>query len=473
MDSASHIVWGLFIIGALVVVNAFFVAAEYALVRVRRTRMEALAAQGSALAQVVLHGLNHLSRYIAGVQVGITLAGLAIGRFGEPVLADMLDPLLAWLFPPWLVGPEVSTVITTGLALLVISYFLVVLSELVPKAITLQFAEQVALLVAKPMQWAVLVFTPLIWSMNALGNSILRVLHLPPPQEGQGVYSVEELHLLIVQSHQAGILEDIERRLMQRGVQFADLRVADVMIPRVDIVALDITLPEDDILDRAAQTIHTRLPAYEGTLDTMIGILHLQDLFKHVRQAKEGQNLRQLVRPALFVPEVMPLDDLLRTFQQQHAQLALVVNEYGSVEGLVTLEDVIEELVGEVHDALEAAQPSIQHLPDGRALVRGEVRLRELNNQLGWDVQDEDVDTIAGYIMKTLGRTARVGDIIDTPYGRIRVENMAQVRITQVAIFPTPTTAPEVQIRRTEFVTVNRAPPHRRGTRSRRAAPAE
>jgi CBS domain containing-hemolysin-like protein len=232
---------------------------------------------------------------------------------------------------------------------------------------------------------------------------------------------------------------------MQRGVQFADLRVADVMIPRVDIVALDLTLPEDEVLDQAAQTIHTRLPAYEDTFDNMRGMLHLQDLFKHVRQAKEGQSLRQLVRPALFVPELMPLDDLLRTFQQQHTQLALVVSEYGSLEGLVTLEDVVEELVGEVDDALEAAQPSIQHLPDGRVLVRGEVRLRELNDQLGWDIQDEEVDTIAGYIMKTLGRTARVGDVIDTPYGRIRVENMAQVRITQVAILSTPTTASEVR----------------------------
>lgn len=444
MDSASHLVWGFLLIGVLIVVNAFFVAAEYALVRVRRTRMEALAAQGSTLANVVLHGLHHLSRYIAGVQVGITLAGLALGRFGEPALANLLHPLLVWLIPPGLMRPEVRTGLTTGLSLLVISYLLVVLSELVPKAITLHFPDQVALLVAKPLQAAVAMFRPVIWSMNALGHGILRLLHLPPPDEGQGVYSVEELHLLIVQSHQAGILEDIERRLMQRGVQFADLRVTNVMIPRVDIVALDLTLPEDEVLEQAAQTIHTRLPAYEGTLEQVLGILHLQDVFKYVRRAKPAQSLRQLVRPALFVPEVMPLDHLLRTFQQHQTQLALVVNEFGSVEGLVTLEDVVEELVGEVHDTLEAAQPTMQHLPDGRVLVRGEVRLRELNDQLGWELQDEDVDTIAGYVMKTLGRTARVGDVIDSPYGRIRVENMAQVRITQVAILPTPTTAQEV-----------------------------
>jgi CBS domain containing-hemolysin-like protein len=440
VESASSIFWGLLIVIVLVVVNAFFVAAEYALVRVRRTRMEALAAQGSGLAGVVLHGLDHLSRYIAGVQVGITLAGLASGRFGEPVLAALFDPLFVQLFPPSLMGTEVSTALATGLALLVISYLLVVLSELVPKAIALQYAEQVALVIAKPMHMAVVAFTPFIWSMNALGNGILRLLRLPSPDEGQGAYSVEELHLLIVQSHKAGILEEVERQLMQRSVQFADLRVTDVMIPRVDIVALDIALPEDILLDRMAQTIHTRLPVYERTLDNIIGILHLQDVFKHVRQPKAGGSLRQLVRPALFIPEVMPLDDLLRTFQQQHAQLALVVNEHGSLEGLVTLEDVVEELVGEIHDALEAAQPSIQHTPDGRVLVRGEVRLRELNERFGWNVQDEEVDTIAGYIMKRLERVARVGDMLDTPYGTIRVENMAQVRITQVAISPTSTT---------------------------------
>ena len=160
-----------------------------------------------------MYGLDHLSRYIAGVQVGITLAGLASGRFGEPVLAALFDPLFVQLFPPSLLQKE-GTALATGLALLVISYLLVVVSELVPKAITLQYAEQVALIIAKPMHMAVVVFTPLIWSMNALGNGILRLLHLPPPEEGQGAYSVEELHLLIVQSHKAGILEDIERQLM-------------------------------------------------------------------------------------------------------------------------------------------------------------------------------------------------------------------------------------------------------------------
>jgi CBS domain containing-hemolysin-like protein len=442
VEDPASMLWGVVLVSVLIGVNAFFVAAEYALVRVRRTQMEALAAQGSGAATVVLYGLDHLSRYIAGVQVGITLAGLALGRFGEPALAALIDPVGAFLFPPALLGPDASTALSTGLTLLVITYLLVVLSELVPKAITLQYPDRVALRVAKPMHLAVRVFTPLVWSMNALGHRLLRLLRLPPPAEGQGTYSVEELQLLIVQSHQAGILEDIERRVMHRGAQFGDLHVADVMIPRLDIVAVDLSQPIEAVLDQAAQTIHTRLPAYEGDLDHVVGILHLQDLFKYTRQPQPAQDLRPLVRPALFVPETLLLEELMRTFQQHQTQIAVVIDEHGGIEGLVTLEDVVEEVFGELHDTLEAVQPSIQQTPDGRVLVRGEVRLRELNDWLGWNIQDEDVDTIAGYIMKHLGRTARVGDTLDTPYGTLRVENMAQVRITQVAMLPSQTTTP-------------------------------
>jgi CBS domain containing-hemolysin-like protein len=210
------------------------------------------------------------------------------------------------------------------------------------------------------------------------------------------------------------------------------------MIPRLDIVSLDLTRPVEEVLDRAAQTIHTRLPACEEDLDRVVGIMYLQDLFKATRQPHPPQDLRPLVRPPLFVPETMPLDDLLRTFQQRQTQIALVVDEHGSLVGLLTVEDVVEEVFGELHDTLEAVQPSIRQTPDGRILVRGEVRLRELNDWLGRNVQDEDVDTIAGYIMKHLNRTARVGDTLDTPYGTLRVENMAQVRITQVAILSAP-----------------------------------
>jgi CBS domain containing-hemolysin-like protein len=441
VEESFSIIWGVVLISVLVGVNAFFVAAEYALVRVRRTQMETMAAQGSSAAAVVLYGLDHISRYIAGVQVGITLAGLASGLFGEPALAALIDPVAALIFPAALLGRHVSEALSTGLTLLVITYLLVVFSELIPKAITLQYPDRIALLVAKPMQLVVWVFQPVVWSMNALGNRLLRLLQLPPPEEGQDRYSVDELQLLIVQSHQAGILEDIERQVMQRGAQVGDLHVADVMIPRLDMVAVDLTRPVEDVMERAAQTIHTRLPAYEGDIDHMVGILHLQDLFKFSRQSPPAQELRSLVRTALFVPDILSLDELIRVFQQHHTQMALVVDEHGTLQGLVTLEDVVEEVFGELDDALEAEQPRMQQTPDGRILLRGEVRLREVNEWLGWELRDEDVETIAGYIIKRLGRTARVGDRLDTPHGTLRVENMARLRITQVAILPAPSVA--------------------------------
>ncbi|MBI4455584.1 MAG: HlyC/CorC family transporter [Acidobacteria bacterium] len=436
MEGLANIPRGLLIVFSFVLLNAFFVAGEYALVRVRRTRMEAIAAQNGRTAKVVLHELDHINRYIAGVQVGITLAGLMSGRFGEPALQAILEPLFTRILPPSFIGEVTSEAIATIVTLVVITYLLVVLSELVPKSATLQFPEQVALLVARPMRMAVTLFMPLIWSMNALGNQVLRLFRLPSPKENQGAFSVEELRLLIVQSHRAGILEDIERQLTQRSLQFADLRASDVMIRRFDMVMLNVNMPAEPLLRQVAQTIHTRLPVYEGTVDNVIGILHLQDLVRHLYLSQEPLDTRKLLRPPLIVPEIIRLDELLQQFRRHHTQIAIMIDEHGTTAGLVTLEDIVEEVFGELQDALEAELPQIQSMPDGRILVRGEVRLEELKEQLGWALGQTEAATIAGYVMEHLGRVARLGDVLETRYGVIRVENMARHRITQVALLP-------------------------------------
>lgn len=435
MDATSGIGSGLLLVFALVLVNAFFVAAEYAFVRVRRTRIETLAAEGSGAAKAVLHGLDHLNRYVAGVQVGITLAGLALGRFGEPALAAVLEPLFGAVLPAVLVGPAASRTIATTLTLILITYLLVVIGELVPKSLTLSHTEKVALLVARPMRFCVGFFTPLVWSMSGLGRAVLRLLRLPPTDEAGEAPSVEELKLLIVQSHKAGVLEDIERQLTQRTFRFADLRAADVMIPRLDVVALDVATPTDELLDRIARTIHTRFPVYEGTLDYVVGILHLQELFKHLRTQSGPLDVRRLLRPALAVPETIRMEELLEQLRRHHTQIAVVVDEHGGTAGLVTLEDIVEEVFGELQDALEAEQPDVATAPDGRVLIRGDVRLSRLRDELGWRFEDADAETIAGYVMERLGRVARVGDVVETPpSGEIRVENMARLRITQVSL---------------------------------------
>jgi len=435
VDATSGIASGLLLVFALVLVNAFFVAAEYAFVRVRRTRIETLAAEGSGAARAVLHGLDHLNRYVAGVQVGITLAGLALGRFGEPALTAVLEPLFGAVLPALLIGPAASQTIATTLTLVLITYLLVVIGELVPKSPTLSYTEKVALLVARPMRLCVGFFTPLVWSMNGLGRAVLRLLRLPPADEAGEAPSVEELKLLIVQSHKAGVLEDIERQLTQRTFRFADLRAADVMIPRLDVVALDVATPTDELLDRIARTIHTRFPVYEGTLDYVVGILHLQELFKHLRTQSGPLDVRRLLRPALAVPETIRMEELLEQLRHHHTQIAVVVDEHGGTAGLVTLEDIVEEVFGELQDALEAEQPDVATAPDGRVLIRGDVRLSRLRDELGWRFEDADAETIAGYVMERLGRVARMGDVVETPpSGEIRVENMARLRITQVSL---------------------------------------
>jgi putative hemolysin len=435
VDVASSLIGNLMIVFAFVLVNAFFVAGEYALVRVRRTRMEALAAGGSATAKVVLHGLDHMPRYIAGIQVGITVAGLASGRFGEPALAQALAPLFTTLLPSSLVGPASHT-IATALTLIIITYVLVVIGELVPKSVTLQSPDRVALLLARPIRLAVTVFTPFIWTMNGLGSALLRLLRVPRAAESTEALSVEELKLLIVQSHKAGILEDIERRLTQGAFQLADLRAADVMIPRPDIVAFDVAMPIDGLATLVARTIHTRFPIYEGTTDHIVGILHLQDLFRHIQRGDTSTDIRPLLRTPLIVPDTLPMEGLLEQFRRHHTQIAIVVDEHGGTAGLVTLEDVVEEVFGELQDALEAEQPEIQPMPDGRILVRGEVRLDHVREPLGWVLEEDEAETIGGYVMERLGRVARVGDVVETPTGTIRVENMARLRITQVALSP-------------------------------------
>jgi putative hemolysin len=435
VDATSGIASGLLLVFALVLVNAFFVAAEYAFVRVRRTRIETLAVEGSGAAKAVLHGLDHLNRYVAGVQVGITLAGLALGRFGEPALAAVLEPLFGAVLPALLIGQAASQTIATTLTLVLITYLLVVIGELVPKSLTLSYTEKVALLVARPMRLCIGFFTPLVWSMSGLGRAVLRLLRLPPADEAGEAPSVEELKLLIVQSHKAGVLEDIERQLTQRTFRFADLRAADVMIPRLDVVAFDVATPADELLDRIARTIHTRFPVYEGTLDYVVGILHLQDLFKHLRTQSGPLDVRRLLRPALAVPETIRMEDLLEQLRRHHTQIAVVVDEHGGTAGLVTLEDIVEEVFGELQDALEAEQPDVATAPDGRILIRGDVRLSRLRDELGWRFEDADAETIAGYVMERLGRVARVGDVVETPpSGEIRVENMARLRITQVSL---------------------------------------
>jgi CBS domain containing-hemolysin-like protein len=434
MDSLTWDIVKLLGVAALVLTNAFFVAAEFALVSVRRSRMEELVAAGQMGAKTVLAAMRDLGTYIAGAQVGITMASLGLGWLGEPALAHLLTPLFSWTSP--MLAATAAHTIAVTLAFVFITFLHVVFGEQVPKVVAVQRGEATSLWVMPLMRLTVALMRPLVWALNGISNGIVRLLGLEPDSEMHGVHSVDELQILVRQSRKAGVIDELEGKLVERAFRVPDLTARDVMVPRTDLVALDGRLPAEELLNRVARSGHQRLPVYDRTLDNIAGILHVRDVFCHLRQSNEALDIRKLVRTPLFVPETVRLDDLLRNFQQQHSQVAVVTDEHGGVAGMVTLDDVVEEVFGEVQETADTRQPAIQEMPDGRVLVRGDVRLRELNDRFGWSLEDEQADTIAGYVTNNLGRLARPGETVETPQGIITVEKMARLRILLVAIQP-------------------------------------
>jgi putative hemolysin len=432
MDTLTMDLLTLLGVVALIFANGFFVATEFALVSVRRSRIEQLVATGNARARSAQAALNDLGRYIAATQVGVTMASLALGWIGEPVVERLLQPLFGWL--PAAAAATAKHSVSALLAFCLITFLHVAFGELVPKSVALQRGERIALWVAGPMRLLMALFRPAVWSLNGMANVTLRMFGLQPAGELDAVHSSEELRFIVRQSRRAGVLGEVGSQLVERSLRVLDLNAADVMVPRTDLVALDVTLPVEELLDRAAGSHHQQLPVYEGTLDNIIGFLHVQDVFQHLQRSKEPFDIRKQVRAPLFVPETVRLDDLLRSFRQGHRRVAVVTDEHGGVAGLVTLDDVVEEVFGEVPEATKVHSPDIQELPDGRLRVRGDVRLRELNDRFGWALEAGQADTIAGYVMDRLDRLPRVGENVETPHGIVTVETMERQRIVQVAI---------------------------------------
>ncbi|MFN8391667.1 MAG: hemolysin family protein [Bdellovibrionota bacterium] len=437
MEFSNSILFNFSVILFLVGLNAFFVATEFALVSIRRSRVQELLSQGKTGAKYVDRAIHNLDQYIAGTQVGITLASLALGWLGEPVVAQTVQNLIHH-FPSLSVSPNVLHGASFGVAFLTITMLHVVLGELVPKSLALQQPEKVSLAVSWPMSGIIILLRPLIWSLNGIGNFILRLLGIDRAGEHENVHSVEELEIIVNQSREAGMLDETETDVMQRSFRFSELTAKDVMVRRIDIVALDLEKPCDVLLDEAAATIHSRLPVFTDSLDKISGILFVHDVFRAYRRGAVPANLQELCRPVFVVPEGIHLDHLLEFFREQHTQIAIVVDEYGGTAGLVTFEDVVEEVTGPVEDELEAEEPSIKKLEDGRILLRGDVRLDEIQSELGWDLKEDTVhvDTIAGLVMNRLGRVARVDDTVQTPVGVLKVVEMARMRIMKVSLDP-------------------------------------
>jgi putative hemolysin len=421
----------------LVLINAFFVAAEFSLVSVRRTRIAELVAQGNRGAKWVQRAIENPDRMIAAVQLGITLASLALGWIGEPAVAHLLYPVVA-LFPA-AAQSDVSHSFSAGLAFVLVTILLVVMGELTPKSVALQDPEKTAIFVARPVMWTEWIFKPAIWLLNGTGNLVLRLLGIKPAAGHELVHSVEELKMLVDTSTEGGVVQEDESEMLHAIFDLGDLLVRQVMIPRTEVVAVEADLPLDEIIGLVTQTTHTKFPVYDDNLDQILGIIHVKDLLR-VMQTPGWQKstARSLVRDPIYVPETIPVSTLLQQFRTNRQHIAIVLDEYGGTAGLVTLEDLLEEIVGEVSDPFDVSTPEIQTQPDGSMLIDGMTLIDEVNEQLNLDLQDRDYDTIAGYVLGKLGRIPRVGDVVESGSVRLRVEAMDGLRVARLSLRFTP-----------------------------------
>ena len=432
-DSLTNALLQLLAVALLVAANGFFVAAEFSLVSVRRTRIAELVASGNVSAVAVQKAISNPDRVIAATQLGITIASLGLGWIGEPALAHWLYPLVQ-LFPAD-IQPDVSHSIAAGVSFAIITFLHVVVGELAPKSIALQDPERTSLVVARPTLWTEWVFKPVIMLLNGTGNALLKLVGVKPATGHELVHSVAELKMLVTASAEGGVVEEDESEMLHAIFDFGELLVRQVMIPRTEVVAVEADMPLEEVTKLVTENPYTKLPVYEENLDQILGILHVKDLLRLITQKGEHNGTaRSLVRETLYVPETLSVNHLLHQFRDNSQHIAIVLDEYGGTAGLVTLEDLLEEIVGEVHDPFEDETPEIQVLPDGTTLIDGLMLIEEVNEHLGLNLIDPHYDTIAGYVMGKLGRVPKTGDVIESGGVRIKVEAMDGLRISRLQL---------------------------------------
>lgn len=409
------------VVAALVLLNALFVAAEFAIVAAPRARISRLADTGSraaALVRYVQSDARRQDRYIAAAQVGITAASLGLGMYGEHGLAQWLRPHLAGL--GWLQEAAVHS-LSGGVAVLLLTYLHVVLGEMVPKSLALFRPEKTALTVSTPMLVFSKLALPVVLLLNGVGNLILRAFRIPLISEMVSVHTPRELELIVEESHEQGTLGEQESEILVNLLHFRELLVRKVMVPRTSVVGIPLDCSVDEAVRIAVETRHTRYPVYGESLDDIRGILHVKELFRELRRPQDERSIADAMRPAVFVPEQLTLEELLVEFQKRGAQVAVVLDEYGGTAGMVTLEDVLEEIFGEVQDEFDEEEPAIQRLDERRWALSGRVRLDEFEEETGVAFQREDVDTMGGLALALLGRPPAVGDEVELEGVRMRV----------------------------------------------------
>jgi len=414
----------------LVGINGVFVAAEFAMVKVRKTHLAELAENGSRGAQSALDVASKLDAYLSACQLGITLASLGLGWLGEPAIATLIEPIFVGFGGKSIIYTHT---LASAIAFLMISFLHIVLGELVPKSFAIQKAESIAIATAGFLKAFYFVLYPVIWALNSIANLVLHIFKIESANEADLSHSEEELRMLVDASQKHGYLDKMEGKLLDNVFEFSDRIASEVMIPRQDMVCIFIQDTFEEILDIVKKYGHTRYLLCDDDKDHVLGLVHMRDIIRFQEQTGE-KDITQIKRDILAVPEGMPISHLVQRMRSQRTHMAIIVDEFGGSAGLVTLEDMLEELVGEIYDEFEAEQLDIQKLGEDEYILNGRVLLEEVSEMLEIELEEDTVSTIGGYVFSRIGRKPVKGDLVYFDGFNFEVMEVMGYRITKVKV---------------------------------------
>ncbi len=432
--------WLLLLAFLLVLANGFFVAAEFAIVKVRSTQLTELADEGSARAKMARRLTKRLDAYLSATQLGITLASLALGWVGEPAFEHILEPFFERLGG---LSEVAARSVSATFAFVVISVLHIVLGELAPKSMAIQKPVGTSLWIAYPLHWFYVITYPAIVVLNGVSRGILKIFGIHPASEHEAAHSPEELRLILRSSEKAGILSEENREIIEGVFQFSKRTARQIMVPRTDVVVLSVTRTIEENLETIRTTRHTRYPLCEGSLDHTIGLIHVKDLLL-AQLRGPGRSLLELKREILFVPENSTVESLLSQFIEQKTHMAVILDEYGGASGIVSLENITEELFGQIQDEFDRERPEIEPLGNGRYRVRGDYLIEDLADRLKVDVGEPEEETVGGYVAARLGREVTPGDKVDLGDLAISVLEAERFRVRWVMVVTK--TPPQVEL---------------------------
>jgi len=427
----SQIVGNLIFILLLVFANGFFVAAEFAIVKVRITQISEHVKRGRHAATLAHHILEHLDSYLSACQLGITFTSLGLGWVGEPMLAEMFrQPFMAMGIMSEQMLHLVSFIIGFGL----LTFLHIVLGEQAPKMLAIQKAETTTFIVSIPLQLFYQIFKPVIWVLNKSSNGVLKLLGFNPVSPNELVHSAEELELMVDEGARTGVLTKTEQELISSIFEFSNTTVKEIMVPRTDVVAINYNTPRERLIQIVTEEGYSRMPVYKDSLDNVVGLIYTKDLIS-LLEHRDLIVLHDIIRPAYFVPDAIKISKLMKELQDRKMHMAIVVDEFGGTQGIVTMEDILEEIVGEIHDEYDEVLKDIEQATDGSALINTRMNINDFNEKFGGEIpEDPEYETLNGFLSKITGHLPEMNEEIRYNNLQFTVMKKSQRRIRQVKV---------------------------------------